>query len=227
MAVITLDDLTMGQPGNRTLMLGESNVIGFTGPRGGGKSLSMAYFICKALASGMTVWSNMPVGYSLQLNGNAAKELNSTPLDMSALYHLEKDIVHGAIAIDELQYLADSRLSGSIRNRIMNAVIAQIRKRALDFYYTVKQDGWVDKRLRYETDVLAFCRDYTKTPEGIDSGIPKGHVFSVQVMDMSGAWTGKPYVDGDKPYTFTFTGARKFWDVYNSYDVIDYVCIQT
>lgn len=200
--------------------LGSGWVIGFTGLRGMGKSLGMAYIIAMALQAGLRVWSNMNVKYKCIYGLRKAAVFETEPLDWKAVYALSQDIRDGAVAIDELQYYLDSRTSLTKRNRILNAVIYQVRKRKLDFYFTVKDRYWLDKRLRnWEMDIEIACWDNSMYYPNLE----KGTNFTWRIYDRSGTWTGKPCFDGSKAtLTQTFTKGKDIWPIYNTEAIIDY-----
>ena len=197
-------------------------VVAFTGTRGGGKSLTMAGIIAKALISGVKVWSNMAVEFKYKLNDGHYRTYKTLPLDWDAVYALSQDLHGGLVAIDEFQYYLDSRQSLTIRNRLINAVMYQVRKRSLDVFLTVKDIYWLDKRMRaQELDIEVKCWDNHMS----DQAIPKGTAFHLAFYDRSGAWTGHPYIEG-MPYKpcveWNTTENNKLWGIYDTLDIIDY-----
>lgn len=207
--------------GHHVVTLGDSWVIAFTGVRGSGKSIALAYTIARALIAGLTVWSNMNVKFKLVEGPKRTRICETTPLDWDAVYALEGTIHHGAIAIDELQYFVDSRASLTMGNRLINAVVNQIRKRSLDFYYTVKDIGWLDKRLVWETDIEIKCWDTHMS----NPSIPKGHHFKWRAFDHSGTWTGVPcqYRNYEPSGEYKCQGWDRLWPIYSTEKIIDYI----
>lgn len=215
----------------RVLRLGESNVIAATGLRGGGKSLSLAFLVAKALSIGMVVFSNLNVRYCLRRFDGSLQILQSSPLDWNALYRMDSGLANGAVVIDELQYFADSRKSGSVKNQILNSVIMQVRKRQLDFYYSVKNMRWIDIRLRFETDFELACEDAHRAYPGQSPN--KGEIIIWKFRELSGILTGHSFEDiraendWDRGY---FGNSRRemriqaslfpFWFIYDTKDVV-------
>ena len=198
----------------------DSWVIAFTGIRGSGKSLCMAWNIAHCLVQHMNVWSNMNVAFKCKYPDGTFESFASKPLDFNALYNLDRELQSGVVAIDEIQYYIDSRVSGSLRNRMINAVIRQIRKRTLSFLYTTRSLDFIDKRLRnWETDIEFQCWDLHKS----NTSIGKGKLITINALDHSGAWTGRPWFPKMPPTNrFILKGADRIWPVYNTEEIIDY-----
>lgn len=219
--------------GIATLSLGEANVIAATGLKGNGKSETLAYLSSKALALDMPVWSNLGVKFWLANSEGKLKLCETNPLDWSAVLALKKDLEKGALVIDELSYFASSRLSGSVRNRIINAAVNQVRKRTLDFFCSVKFLRQIDVNIREELDAHFTCEDIARSAKGQSEGLPKGCFIRWLVRDISG-WSGSRndamesigfdslgepvYKDGgdERLATLRFT-----WPIYNSYEVVE------
>jgi len=217
----------------------KSFVVRFCGARGSGKSLLLAEAVARDLIQGRKVWSNMPVVVTEDVIMWASRRwpkdeqrrvlkksagylgLQTLPLDWDAFYTLSEDLVQGTVAIDEAQYFSDARSALSLKNRLLNAIVAQVRKRNLNLYYTVKQGDWVDKRLTYETDIQIDCSDMSHTPWGRDRGMPSGEMILTRWWDLSGAVTGKAVDFKDKgwqrPYKEGyFYHMHMFWNCYDT-----------
>jgi hypothetical protein len=228
-------------PGVATLQLGEAIVIAACGLKGSGKSASLAWLSAKALASGIKVWSNMNVKFYL-VRANGTLELcESMPLDWGAVLMLSEELNGGALVVDELSYFASSRQSMSVRNKIMNAAVNQVRKRALDFYTSVKWLRQIDMNIREELDAQISCEDYARTAHGQYLGLDKGCIVKQLYRDISG-WSGhatsantqrESYQGGEnrgrdelgEPVYADDGDVREFharftWPIYNSYDVV-------
>lgn len=194
-----------------------STIMAITGARGSGKSLALAYFGVLDLMRGKTVWSNMPIKISPKLSKiwNVPK-LESKPLDLDAFYTLDAGLAEGTICLDETQNLSDSRTSMSLKNRILNAMIAQVRKRSLKIYYTVQDINWVDQRLRFATDIELKCFDLAYSPWGFQRHIDYGLYIRFDYLDLSGYMTGKSYFQTYRPYKTQQFKGRNIWECYDS-----------
>lgn len=227
-----------------TLKIGAATVIAATGLKGSGKSSTLALLTAKALAAGMPVWSNMGVKFYLVRQDGSLIFLQTLPLDWEAVLILSKELRGGALVIDELSYYASSRLSSSVRNRIINAAVNQVRKRALDFYTSVKWLRQIDVNIREELDCHISCEDYALSARGQEMHLDKGCIIKQQYRDISG-WSGQPisrvnhtsrkelgfipidnfdplgepiYKDAGQTMEFQ---SRFTWPLYNSYEVVD------
>lgn len=195
----------------------ESIVVGITGPRGGGKTLLLTYFGAKQLVDGSPVWSNYQVKFS-----HNRKRYKAEPLNIDALYTFSPEYRDGFILIDEMQYLADALRSSSNANKLMDSFIMQLRKRRLNFLYTAKFMEWVDRRIRYETDVEINCMDASFTPKGRERGMEKGTTFYLTFKDLSGLMTGVSFYQSGISYPQTFSG-KAIHNKYDSNEIIDVI----
>ena len=199
-----------------------SVVMAVSGSRGSGKSLFLASKAVDELKRGKTVWSNMPVKLTKKMAVEAGiPQLETKPLDLDAFYALSEELQHGVVCIDETQNMSDSRSSLSLKNRIMNAIIAQVRKRSLNVYYTVQDILWVDVRLRFATDVEVKCFDLGYSPWGRSNRVEWGRIIRCCFKDMSGYMTGTPYFQSGHYYKRCLFKGYKFWDCYDTSKVTD------
>lgn len=215
-------------------------VIRFVGPRGSGKSLLLALYGLIDLMRGRKVWSNMPIvmteeyaewGYRHLPAAERRKwvkkvvGLKSTPLDWDAFYALSEDLTEGTVMIDEAQYFCDSRAALALKNRLLNAIVAQVRKRNLNLYYTVKQGDWVDRRLGYETDIEIECSGMQHTDWGKENNVQPGDMVFTRCYDLSGAMTGHPIDPKRKWFQSYKAGYFKhlhhLWGCYDTSAVVD------
>ena len=199
-----------------------SVVMAVSGSRGSGKSLFLASKAVDELKRGKTVWSNMPVKLTKKMAAEAGiPQLETKPLDLDAFYALSEELQHGVVCIDETQNMSDSRSSLSLKNKIMNAIIAQVRKRSLNVYYTVQDINWVDMRLRFATDVEVKCFDLGYSPWGRTNRVEWGRIIRCCFKDMSGYMTGTPYFQSGHYYKRCLFKGYKFWDCYDTSKVTD------
>ncbi len=216
-----------------TLSVGEATVIAATGLKGNGKSETLAYLSAKALALGMPVWSNMAVKFWLIKSDGTIKLCQTLDLDWRAVLTLSKELERGAMVVDEVSYFASSRLSASVRNRIINAAVNQVRKRTLDFYCSVKFLRQIDVNIREELDAQIECTDVARTTAGQKEKWPKGCFIEWNTRDISG-WSGTRNKAAESLGFDTLgepvykdegikklTTLRFTWPIYNSYEVVD------
>lgn len=203
--------------------LGESNVYAFSGLRGSGKSLSLAYLTAKALSLGMTCLSNMEVKYVLIPIQGPPRLCETKPLDWNSVYLLDTGLQNAIVVADELLYWLDSRQSMTLRSRLINSCLNQIRKRSLSFAFSVKDMGWLDKRLALETDLEFGCTDSAMTIWGKTEHLKKGTLIFWKIFDKSGTTTGRRFQDSGIVYPGQLHHAERLWPIFNSYEVIDYL----
>lgn len=196
-----------------------SRVVQIIGPRGSGKSLLLASMGGLDMMRGRKVWSNMPIEVSKRTTKfYKGPPLKSIPLDWDAFYALSQELVEGTVLIDEAQYFSDSRSSLSLKNRLLNAIVAQVRKRSLNLYYTVKQGDWVDKRLNYETDIQIECFDLAWSKNGRKRHLVHGDRIMTVHRDLSGSSTGHA---GYRVIARRVFHGRQWWNTYDTKAVID------
>jgi hypothetical protein len=123
-------------------------IIGIQGLIGGGKTLTMTFFLYQ---EGMVYGRNVFANYKLffPFKWLKAKEM----------VDLNKNLVNSAIGVDELEVIADSRRSGSPQNVAMSYFVLQSRHRSVNFYYTTQFLHQVDKRIRDNTDVKVIVEN--------------------------------------------------------------------
>ncbi len=204
-------------------------VAGLGGAKGSGKSLMLAwqalYDMC---VLGRTVWSNMKIhtGKLFLEQGYPYKETKE--LDIDLVYMLDEGLAEGTIILDEIQNLSDSRSSMTMKNRLLNGMLYQVRKRQLRIFYSIKDRAWRDKRLAYETDVWCDCVNMAKTPDGRERGLKGGQVIALDLWDESGVVTGRSANQYSEPYkSFWFKAGRRVYDCYNSWETVDLETIYT
>jgi hypothetical protein len=199
-----------------------SVVMMITGSRGSGKSLFLSSMVVEELLRGKTVWSNMPVKLTHTIaNKYNVPKLKTKPLDLDAFYALSEELQNGVVCIDEAQNMSDSRSSLTLKNRLLNAIVAQVRKRNLNVYYTTQDPSWVDVRLRFATDVEVACFDLGYSPWGRNHNVEWGKLIRCYFKDLSGYMTGTPYFITGKYYRKSIFKGYKYWNCYDTSKVTD------
>ena len=204
-----------------TLSWGDNLAICTTGIRGAGKSKYLAWLIADALIKGFTVLSNMPVAFLLKRKNGSVEICETHPLKMEELLSLSDKINRAVIVIDEIGNWLGNRQWNTVRNRLLNAAINQMRKQHLDMLMSCKNSQKLDAQFREdELDVEIHCQDY----HDFNSTIPKGRTNKLQFWDKSGVWTGIPWYPGKWPpdAQCLLKGAERLNNIYDSYQVQDY-----
>lgn len=213
------DDGTDDKPKNMVDLADGSWVIGFTGVRGGGKTIFAVWLACFCMVNcGFPVWSNVAIKFRCKCFDGKTRTFESLPLDMEALYSLSSEFQSGVLLIDEANLFVDSRNSMSLSSRLVNAAVQQTRKRSLSILWTAQNEEWLDNRLRFSTDLIIHTKDMAKTPWGLRNHQKKGVSFSWDAWDMSGQWTGHSVRDNPYPVlTRQIFNGELLWPVYDTY----------
>lgn len=200
-----------------------SCVVGITGFKRNGKSLLLSSLLTHdMLVLKRKVWSTMPVHTPACMLKDYGMQ-HSLPIDWDSLYMLDKEYEYGTIGLDESIYWDDSRSSMTMRNRLMNIIMNQVGHRNLNVYYTVKTEGWLDRRLQFETDLRIKCEDLGRTPWGRSNHVTKGDVIRLEFFDLSCYLTNKAYNEKYNylPFqTLIWHDAHKFWDAFDSKELV-------
>lgn len=117
-------------------------LMGIIGKLGEGKTLALTYFILRNYWKGRKIYSNyhlVKIPYTYV----------STPDEI-------EDMHEGFFAGDELWQWADSRMSGSHKNKFITAILGKSRKRGINITYTAQYFKSIDIRIRTVTDFIAI-----------------------------------------------------------------------
>lgn len=191
-------------------------VIGFLGPRGSGKSVgATALTIFDYLLCGRPVFSNMPIAVRVKYR-DAEKVFQSEELDKAALLDVnefEANYRDCCVVIDEINVgFAEARRSQAKLNVWFSYVLQQLRHRALDLIYTTQSDGFLEKRLRFQTDLYITCKDAAfkrgHTPNRGDIG----RRSDWRIHDMTGIVTGDIWRGGRENVVTSFRELT-YWNV--------------
>jgi len=199
-------------------------IVGFNGPRGGGKSGSAA-FVCAAqcLLRGIPVYA-IPETYYIEIpikwNGKVYT-FHSEPLDIELLIRFDAVLRGCCVLADEANMqLADSHRAMANKNLAISDYAQQCRHHDVSMYYTVIMAGWIDPRLRQLTDVLIYCTDASNSPSGEECGLEEGEITNWVVTDNSGLLTGVPYDVEPNSYNWSLP-LRDYWPIYESKNITD------
>jgi len=181
----------------------EPYIAGISGPRGGIKSGTLSYLAMVFLAHGLKVWLNYPLQFYLVRN--ARKELlKSHTLDFNELFTMSSEFQGGLIGIDEYNDWDNSYNFNSVQSKILYGMWGQIRKNDISFYYVSKFLENIGRKTRDETDIEIACMDACKLPFGRGK-FKRGELCTWDITDLSGNWTGRPWMKyRDPPYQNEF-----------------------
>ncbi len=118
------------------------SVVGYTGRKGSGKSLSATYVCWDAFQRGWEVYSNGVLKF-----GKA--------LDVNDLINLE--IQNAVVFIDEAHVFFESRRAARLLNVEASNFLIQVRKLNVRLVYATHYLGLIDKRLAWATDIEVGC----------------------------------------------------------------------
>ncbi len=197
----------------------ESLVVGFSGPRGSGKTLAMSYLSLIDMKRGHPVLANYTIGGHVK-RGQYEYEVNSKPLEFTKMLELSESLQYCITCIDEINLWFASTKWMTQGNRLMQITLQQLRKRAMSLYYTTQNIRWVDNQIRWQTDLHVMCHDMSRTPQGIEAGLHRGEYIRLAIMDLSGYLTGRPYDESGEVY-HAMLDARPIWNCYNTENIVD------
>jgi len=128
---------------------------------------------------------------------------NYIPLTINDLINMDK-LNKGNIFLDEAYAWIDSRTSGNALNLLSSYLIYQKRKRHLDIYLTAQMFSSIDKRARYLANIIIEC-------------LPR---VNFEKDDFNYIYRD---LDSETEFRFTipYKIAEKYFDFYNTYEVID------
>lgn len=171
----------------------------FTGRRGGGKSVSMSFFIMRCVAIyNMRVIANYNLEFILRRHRPDGKtylqHIKSEKLDFEKLLLQNDDYSHVIIAIDESPDIISHMAAQSWKNRLVNAFVRQLRHNFNSLFLVAQDASLIDKSMRWQVDVETQCSDVSRTI-GDNSGLERGEMLSLKFFDQSGQWTGETTED--------------------------------
>ena len=117
-------------------------LMAIVGRLGEGKTLALTYFILRNYWKGRKIYSNY--------------HLNKIPYIYVSNPEDIENMNEGFFAGDEIWTWADSRLSGSHKNKFITSVLSKSRKRGINITYTCQYFKSVDIRMRTVTDFIAI-----------------------------------------------------------------------
>lgn len=195
-----------------------TTVTGLIGARGSGKSCNGSMItIFDYLIRGKKVWSNMEIEVTIKYR-DCQKTFRSEDIEKMAVLNLDRQYQGGMVFLDEVNIeFAEARRTMSRRNLAFTNMLQQLRHRSLDLVYTTQNEGWVDDRLRFQTDIFLLCKDAALTPSGREFGAKVGEYSFIDAFDFSGVYTGRSFESGDKPISSITVWMKPFWSTYSTW----------
>lgn len=184
-------------------MENDSFVWCFTGPRGAGKTSYMTYIAEKLnYLYGKRIISNYPISLDVRHKDMTVTNIRSENLDLGKMFNFDGAYQDSLIVLDEAPQVINRLATMSWKNRLLDLYLQKIRHDNISFLYGSQNEsldhGWVDASLRFQTDILVYCRDASRRYP--NAGYKRGSMILATMIDKSGMWTGFRY--DERPRTF-------------------------
>lgn len=197
----------------------DSWVIANSGHRGSGKSeLATALAIrSKWIWPELRIISNYPIKWAITARGKF-EQFQSEPLDIYRMITFDEGFKRCLIILDESPATINRMGAASNKNRFFNLWLQQIRKNQSSLIVCSQDFKLIDYEVQYQTDILIDCRDaFRRYP---NSGVKRGGVVLMSLMDMSGQWTGYKYSEYPKVRRRRLN-AEYLWGTFDTHYKID------
>lgn len=194
----------------------DSYIWCFSGPRGAGKTSVMTYIAEKAAYMyDKRIISNYPIKFKVRYQNGDIKLFESETLEIAKLLMFDEDYKGCIIVLDEAPQVINRLATMTWKNRLLDLWIQQIRKNRNSLLYATQNEGWVDSELRFQTDIIARCRDASRRyPE---AGHERGSIILVDLIDKSGQWTGYSYDERPRIVKSKRIITKVIWDTFDTY----------
>lgn len=208
----------------------DSYVLGFTGPRGSGKTSLMTYTAeqCAWLYDKRIV-SNYAIDFAVTTGPGKINVYHADPLDIGKLLTFDADYKDCIIVLDEAPQVINRLATMTWKNRLLDLFLQQLRKSRISFLYASQNEGaihgdvphdldhgWVDGALRFQTDVLVFCRDVSR----LNHTFTKGATIRSVWVDKSGLWSGFSFFERPRSLKL-HTETQKIWGTFDTNQQFD------
>jgi len=181
----------------------------------------------------LSVWSNYPVKISyapaddgIIYNGsNIPALLKTNDLDVERLYTFAQEMREGYLFIDELDLIADKQDWQSGGQKLLMAILRQIRKRHLSMTGSIQSMSWLNPRFIFHLDTTISCKDAAATVWGQDNNVDSGDMTFLKAKDMSGINTGNSYEETGQIFESRFKGKRiqQFYDTDQEFNPFEHM----
>lgn len=187
-------------------------VLGLIGPRGSGKTVGMvAIGSLEWLLRGEQVWSNVPFAIKVTY-GDCKRVYSSMPLEQLDLLDLAGGLRGGLAIVDEANMtFAEAGRAMSGANLDFGYAIQQLRKRGLSVIWTCQGWGWIDNRLRWQTDLVISCRDSFLT-DSHSEGIGARSKWIVSDLSSMTGQFGSDYAESHRFISQFEVWRGEFWN---------------
>jgi len=201
----------------------DSFVWCFTGPRGAGKTTYMTWIALKnAYLYDKRIISNYPISLDVRCQDMTVKNIRSEYLDLGRMFQFDGTYQDALIVLDEAPQVINRLATMTWKNRLLDLYLQKIRHDNISFLYGSQNEsldhGWVDGSLRFQTDILVYCRDASRRyPNG---NYKPGGMVLANLIDKSGMWTGYRY--DERPRTFKRTMVSELiWGTFDTHQQFD------
>jgi hypothetical protein len=192
----------------------DSYAVIFHGPRGSGKSGSMAVESGIKLIEGRRVFADSPVAFDLEddLGDGGITHYATEPMDYEEFMFileddgLKKKYKRAVVAWDEIDKRLSNRNWQSMYSKIMGQFFTYIGKLEMTFLMTAQFIDRVDLQLRLQIDAEVGCMDMSFEY----TNLARGSWVSRTLRDVSGRYTGRMFKDTGREY-FQTLHLQPFW----------------
>jgi hypothetical protein len=189
----------------------DSDVNIWTGPRGGGKSVSMTVESIIGMVDGRKVFSNYPIAFDFRYSTGKIEHFASLPFDEDAFLTQDKSMDDAIIVWDEMAISLGARDFQSVSNKLAGKLITLLRHQHQSLFIASQFLFSLDKSIRIQCDSEIYCFDLSfKYPN-----LKRGECIAHNIKDMSGRGSGEPYNMTGQTFTRTLD-AEPFWNCYDS-----------
>jgi len=219
-----------------------------TGASGAGKSQLMTGLIAKDLMryhlintayhsqigtynlpKPLCVWSNYPISFWYRPSDDGAAWagarklvlLETKQLDVEQLYTFHPEMREGKVYIDELDLLADKQDWQNGGQKLLMAILRQLRKPHMSMTAALQSESWLNPRFLFHIDVVVGCRDAAVTAWGQTNSVDDGDMTFLSLRDRSGLLTGYTFEETGEVIQAWFRGkaVQKLYDTDYEFDI--------
>ncbi|GEM_PF-1927086 len=211
-----LDGLDVGNNVNYS-SIPEEWVLLVTGLKGGGKGLSIARILVRAMLAKLPIWTNVEFYPDKLLELGIPEEYHPKPIDMDFMLSFDRTLIEGVICIDEIDTWINRMRSNTNLSILITRFITQLRKRRLKVIMSLHFDYVIPRDIHDEIDIILDCKDAYYTVWGKENRVPRGQLIFQTYSDYSGVMTGLRGPIGE----YSISNAQNLWPIYNSYQTIN------